>query len=237
MKMTPSTRRSTGAASFRVYTEILDLIRAGEITPGARMPNERQLAEMKGASRTQVRDALLMLQKEGLVERKVGSGTYLSERAPQIIEMGDADVDIVSGHTHDFQETLEARLLIEPSLAAKATAEKSQIFVDELRTVADRTLEARDWLAFKEAIYAFSRMFYVNAHNDFLLWTFDQILQDRRRRNFDGKQSNAPVAELVRHHVFDQLNTIVQAVASGDRLKAENAVRNYLVSLAASSVA
>ena len=37
------------ATSFRVYNDILDLIRSGEILPGGRMPNERRLAEIKGA--------------------------------------------------------------------------------------------------------------------------------------------------------------------------------------------
>ena len=102
----------------RVYQEIRDIIRSGEIAPGQRIPNERKLAEMKNASRTQVRDALLMLQKEGLVERKIGSGTYLSERAPQIIELKEAAVDMSPERSHDFLETLEARLLIEPSVSA-----------------------------------------------------------------------------------------------------------------------
>ena len=61
----------------RVYREIRDLLGSGEIAPGQRIPNERKLAEMNDASRTQVRDALLMLQREGLVERKIGSGPEL----------------------------------------------------------------------------------------------------------------------------------------------------------------
>lgn len=228
---------SASSTSFRVYRDILELIRSGEIEPGSRMPNERRLAELQGATRTQVRDALLMLQKEGLVERKIGSGTYLSERAPQIIEMEDAGVEIPAGRPHDFQETLEARLLIEPSVAAKVAVSGDRAVFDALSQAADRTLDAPDWLAFKEAIYAFSRLYYVAAGNDFLLWTFDQILQARRRSNFDGRQAHAPVAELVRQHIHEQLRAIVEAIASGDRSRAETAVRQYLVGLAASSAA
>jgi len=107
-------------ATDRVYLEIRELLSLGELLPGQRIPNERKLAELKSASRTQVRDALLMLQKEGLVERKIGSGTYLSENAPQIIELKDASVDMSLERSHDFHETLEARLLIEPAVAARA---------------------------------------------------------------------------------------------------------------------
>ncbi len=221
--------------SFRVYDEILGLIRSGKISPGARMPNERRLAELQGASRTQVRDALLMLQKEGLVERKIGSGTYLAERAPQIIEMEDAGVDLSAGQSHDFQETLEARLLIEPAVAAKAATAGTENLMQALADAAEETLKAVDWLAFKEAIYAFSRLYYEAAGNEFLLWTFDQILLARRRSNFDGHQQHAHVAELVRRHVHEQLRAIAAAIASRDPTRAEAEVRRYLIGLAASS--
>lgn len=223
--------------SFRVYDEILDLIRSGEIVPGGRMPNERRLAELKGATRTQVRDALLMLQKEGLIERRMGSGTYLSSKAPQIIEMHDADVEFPSHQTHDFQETLEARLMIEPSLAAKVAVKGSESDFERLRAAASAVLTADDWLAFKERIYAFSRSYYEATGNDFLLWTFDQILMARRRSNFDGRHGSTPVADLVRQHVFEQLISIADAIASRDPNRAERAVSGYLVGLAASSAA
>ena len=225
------------ATSFRVYNDILDLIRSGEILPGGRMPNERRLAEIKGATRTQVRDALLMLQKEGLVERKIGSGTYLSSRAPQIIEMQDAHVEFPSEQPHDFQETLEARMMIEPGLAAKVAAAGDNIAFDNLRAAADAVLDAGDWLTFKEAIYAFSRSYYAAAGNDFLLWTFDQILQARRRSNFDGRHGSTPVADLVKQHVYEQLKSIADAISSQNPKQAEQAVRSYLVGLAASSAA
>ena len=236
--MTISTaHKEPGSARFRVYREILDLIRSDEIAPGSRMPNERKLAEMQRASRTQVRDALLMLQKEGLVERKMGSGTYLSERAPRLIEMGDAEVNLATGQPHNFQETLEVRLLIEPALAAKAAGEGDPVFLNRLSAAADKMLETADWLEFKESIYAFSRLLYEQSRNDFLLWTFEQILRARRNSNFDGKQGQVPVSELVRRHVHNQLGNIADALASGDPQQAEEAVRNYLVGLAASSAA
>ncbi|MCP4385643.1 MAG: FadR family transcriptional regulator [Hyphomicrobiales bacterium] len=223
------------SVSFRVYEDILDLIRSGTILPGGRMPNERKLAALNGASRTQVRDALLMLQKEGLVERKIGSGTYLADDAPKIIEMGDAGVDLTAGAALDFQETLEARLYIEPRLAAKVAEAGQQDAFDSLFEAADATLSARDWLAFKESIYQFSRIYYMAAANDFLLSIFDQILQSRRRSNFDGRQGQAPVAGLVRTHVREELRGLAAATASGDGARAESAVRQYLVGLTASS--
>ena len=223
-------------ASDRVYHELRDLIRSGEIAPSARIPNERKLAEMKGASRTQVRDALLMLQKEGLVERKIGSGTYLSERAPQIIELGDAAVDMSPERSHDFLETLEARLLIEPSIAARAAEAPTKAFRRDLDASLARILTAPTWLQFKEEIYAFARLYYQEAGNGFLLWAFEQIVNARRSNNFDGEMDQAPVANLVRQHFHDRLSKIADAIKDEDPELARTEVEAFLVGMAASSM-
>ncbi len=218
----------------RVYREIRDLLRSGDILPGQRLPNERKLAAMRGASRTQVRDALLMLQKEGLVERKIGSGTYLSERAPRIIEMADAAVHMSPERSHGFHDTLEARLLFEPSVAARAADSPTPQFCKDLETALERILAAPAWLRFKEDIYGFSRLYYVEAGNDFLCWTFDQIVAARRANKFDGGSDQAPVANVVRKHFHDRLSKIADAITSGDPQRARAEVENYLVAMAAS---
>jgi len=46
-------------ATDRVYLEIRELLSLGELLPGQRIPNERKLAELKSASRTQVRDQIV----------------------------------------------------------------------------------------------------------------------------------------------------------------------------------
>lgn len=219
----------------RVYEEIRNLLRSGAILPGQRIPNERKLAEMKGASRTQVRDALLMLQREGLVERKIGSGTYLSERAPRIIELAEASVDMSPERSHDFHETLEARLLIEPSVAARAAEAPGKRFLADLDNALERILSASTWLQFKEEIYGFARLYYVEAGNDFLCWTFDQIVSARRANKFDGGTDQAPVANLVRKHFHDRLSRIADAIKSEDPERARAEVESFLVGIAASS--
>lgn len=63
-----------------------DLARAitsGEFRPGAQLPPERRLAEEHGVSRVTVRRAIEQLARDGLVEQKRGSGTYVSRRVSQ----------------------------------------------------------------------------------------------------------------------------------------------------------
>lgn len=65
----------------RLYQEIVDQIQAqvqsGQLSPGDRLPPERELAEQFGVSRTAVREAIKSLAEKGLVTVEVGRGTFV----------------------------------------------------------------------------------------------------------------------------------------------------------------
>ena len=74
-----------GAASAvplwrQVYAQLRDAIECGELRSGARIPAERTLARALKVSRNTVEAAILALEAEGLVERRVGSGTRVTDR-------------------------------------------------------------------------------------------------------------------------------------------------------------
>ena len=58
-------------------------ITSGELEPGAPLPAERKLAELHRVSRVTVRRAVEQLAREGLVEQRRGSGTYVAPRLSQ----------------------------------------------------------------------------------------------------------------------------------------------------------
>ena len=114
----------------RLYRQIADqvrmLIRNGEFTAGARLPPERDLARELGVSRPSVREALIALEVEGLVEVRIGSGIYV--RAAPNGPARDA-TDALAGPF----ELLRARRVIESecaALAAKA-AKRAQLHAIE----------------------------------------------------------------------------------------------------------
>jgi len=221
-------------SAAEIHAELMTGIREGRFQPGQQLPNERQLAELYGSSRQQVRDALLLLQEAGLVKRKVGSGTYLSEDMPAIIERIDAEVDVHAVHEHSFLETVEARLILEPGVAALAARNMSEAHLERLRNALEAVREPANWLEFKSRIYLFARSYYEASGNSFLLWTFDQILAARVDHKFDGHRENGTVAEIVRRHSYDQLQLIFRAIADGDEARAETVTRSYLIGIAAS---
>lgn len=101
----------------RLYRQIADqvrmLIRNGEFAAGARLPPERDLARELGVSRPSVREALIALEVEGLVEVRIGSGIYV--RAVPNGQARDA-TDALAGPF----ELLRARRVIESECAALA---------------------------------------------------------------------------------------------------------------------
>lgn len=65
--------------SIQLYMALRDLLLSGGLTPGDRLPATRTLASEIGVSRTTVIDAVDRLIAEGLLEARVGAGTYVSE--------------------------------------------------------------------------------------------------------------------------------------------------------------
>ena len=111
----------------RLYRLIADqirtLIKSGEFPAGARLPPERDLAKQLGVSRPSVREALIALEVEGLVEVRIGSGIY--------VQPGNEDAG--TGKAHEAEagpfELLRARYVIESECAALAakSAKKAQL--------------------------------------------------------------------------------------------------------------
>ena len=86
----------------QAYEQILELILSGEAEPGE-MLTERRLAETLDMSRTPIRDALLMLESEGLLKRH-------GSRGLQVKQM----------RIEDYMEVLQIRLILEPEAARLA---------------------------------------------------------------------------------------------------------------------
>lgn len=63
--------------SVHVVDEILKAARLKDIEVGEKLPTEIELAKMTGVSRASVREALAALRLTGIVETRVGDGTYL----------------------------------------------------------------------------------------------------------------------------------------------------------------
>jgi len=64
----------------QLKNKIMDDIESGKVKSGDKLPSERELAELYGVSRMTARHTLSILEREGVVERRVGAGTFISNR-------------------------------------------------------------------------------------------------------------------------------------------------------------
>lgn len=103
-------------------------IQSGHYPVNTRLPPERNIAETYGVSRTIIREALLMLELEGVVDIRQGSGVYVlrvpgedaGEPAPHDSEVGPF-------------ELLQARQLLESNIAAFAAKMATKMDIENLR--------------------------------------------------------------------------------------------------------
>ena len=100
-------RLSRAEGAPPIYSQVASLLRQGarngELAPGAKLPKELDLARQLGVSRIPVRHALAILEREGLVRRQHGRGTYIANDAhkPEVLQLtGIVDWSTAVGTDH-----------------------------------------------------------------------------------------------------------------------------------------
>lgn len=115
-----------GAAGARIAGELRDAILAGEYGPGARIRQE-DLAERYRASRVPVREALRMLEAEGLLTLVANTGAWVAKLT-----------------LADCEELYRIRERIEPLLLTYSVPSLPDAAIDRLGELADEMESARD---------------------------------------------------------------------------------------------
>ncbi len=87
---TRMTAQPKGLRSAVVAKIIEEAVRSGHLVPGEMLPAERLLCEVFDVSRTTLRRALAFLEEAGVIDRRLGAGTFVSPRvmAPKAPLMG-----------------------------------------------------------------------------------------------------------------------------------------------------
>lgn len=114
----------------RVARRIADLVLSGDVSPGDKLPSERDLAEMLKVSRPSIREAMVALEVSGLIEVRTGSGIYVADQNLQ-------QPAVVTDEGIGPFEILEMRLLIEPEVCALAAERISDDQLQQLREIYD----------------------------------------------------------------------------------------------------
>lgn len=195
--------------SERLCETIEELIATGELAPGSAL-DEATLVERYGVSRTPVREALIQLAAEGLVELRPRRGAVVAQATPQrLIEMFEVMAEL---------EAMCARL------AARRLNDADLVALEAALACCEVAAAQRDPDAYFYANEAFHRVLYTASHNDFLVE--QTLVLQRKLRPYRRLQLR------VRHrmqHSLTEHAEILAALRQGDAEQAMEATRRHVV--------
>lgn len=113
----------------RIATQLVELIELQKLNPGDRLPPERALADLLEVSRPSLREALHILQAQGLVHIRHGQGTFVEE--PIVAQELRASM---MATTHGLNELFDAREVLEVPASKLAASKASKEDIRQLRT-------------------------------------------------------------------------------------------------------
>lgn len=199
-----------------------DHVEEAQLKTGDRLPPERQLAEDLGVSRASVRQALVALEVQGLIEIRHGGGSFLlrDDLNPvpfaQVLDLRRRLPDIL-----DAREALEVKLA---ELAAERHSAEDVVAIENALTKMANDIAAGQTGADGDA--AFHGAITAAAHSPLLAHIMDQLADDiRDSRRESLAQADRPPASLAQHRV------IADAIAAADPRAARKAMRHHLRSV------
>lgn len=184
-----------------------------------RLPSEARLVEELGISRARLRGLLKVLEKEELIWRHVGKGTFIGERT--------LTTDLPSmPEVLTPPEAFEARLIIEPQIAALAAHRATPAQIDEMRRCLDRMKEIHDfdqWAVWDERLH---RLVAKAAANKLLLAVYDTI----RESAPSGMRNiiNRAFSSTTRDESNEEHRRYIEAIANHDAESAASHMRTHL---------
>ncbi len=198
-------------------------IETAKLKEGDRLPTERALAEQFNLNRNLVRRAFLQLDRMGLINRHVGRGTFVG--APRRSEPSRG---APAASDYSPAAVLQARLMIEPRIAALAVANATQSDLRALQALIAEagTVEARHRL---DAIgIAFYRAVAAATRNDLIAAVAGAIAAARSGVAL-GPSDPFTVAPEERAATIEEFGAILDAMRARDPAAAAQAVRRGLI--------
>lgn len=216
---------ATSDDAARAFAALRRMIDTGRLPADGRLPTERELAAEFGVGRRAVRRAIERLQAEGLVWRRQGKGTFLGQ-PPDPAAMMAAH----AAPEADPLSVMEARLVVEPGLAALCAARADAEDVARLRDLAARTNQAAGASQAELWDGALHRLIARIAGNPVLLTTFAFLDEVRLEAGWQETRARARNADALALYECQHAE-IVDAIAAGDGDRAERAMRTHLTAL------
>lgn len=208
-----------------VREALLNVIRRGELGPGAQVPPERALCEQFGVARTSVREAIQGLVSLGVIERR-GNRAYVAERLPGV------DLDGDDERKRNVTDIFEVRRVVEVPMAQLAAYRATD---EERATIARLGREFRVDMPleeFRRCDREFHSTIAAACRNPALAELYGKVLDALfRSTDFDSLLTASRNEKVVRRVIEDATGAhgeIARHLAAGDVEAVGKAVENHL---------
>ena len=215
--------RSDSQDSQKLYRKIALAIAAsisdGRYSPGDKLPSERELADEFRVSRPTIRDAMIALEFQGLVEARQGSGVYVTAAAVPVPE-----------DTADFEvsalEWTEARRLFEGEACALSAA----VVTQEQLAALERQVDEMAAGASDDEIERLEREF----HMSIALATGNAAIAVGAEELWLLRQQSQPCVSMLRRartmggNFIEEHRQVVAALRERDSKAARHAIHSHL---------
>lgn len=206
-----------------LYEQLVEQLRAyvveAGLSVGDRLPPERELAERLGVSRASVRQAIVALEVQGIIEVRHGEGAFL-----RAVHMPTVPIARLADLKRRLPDLLDARQAIEVKLAELAAERRSDSDLAAIDAALEKMQEEIDAGSTGEAgDHDFHRSVVRAAQSDLLAHMYELLLDD---------------IELSSHETVDQIGTpktlleqnrrIADAIRSGDGRGAATTMGEHL---------
>lgn len=208
-----------------LYGQILQQIVSGAFAEGDKLPTEQEICNGFGVSRPVVREALLRLQADGLIQSRRGAGSFV-RRSPPTALTSFAEASEVAM----FLRSFELRLALEPEAARLAASRRTlvqlqfmQESIDQLEEAFVRSIDARD------EDFAFHRAVAEATGNDLFVSTLDSLKPSIGVSMHVALGLSRLGSKERKQVVVGEHRRIVSAIDAGDGDLAAHYMRHHLI--------
>lgn len=217
-------RKGPERLADQLYGQILEQIVSGIIKAGEKLPSENQLCRSFEVSRPTVREALLRLHADGLVSTRQGSGTVVQKRPSQNLVRLSRSSDIA-----EMLRCMEVRMALEGQAARLAAARRTVTQLNRISTALEAMRSSfQSGAAPTRADYEFHAAV-AAASGNALFGDMLSSLNETIHHSMTVALGLTQIGSAERaHRVYEEHESIRDAIARGDGEAADLAMRYHL---------
>lgn len=220
----PPRRRQPVKVATMVVQRLMSDIAGQQLKPGDVLPPEREMLAHYGVGRGTLREALRFLELQGILQMKSGPGGGPMVAAPDSRHLANSLGLLLQISDTSFASVIEARLMLEPQLAALAAERADEELLAELRaSIAGMRDRIDDTWAFLEENRRFHAMITTAAGNPVFGYVMSSL-----QWVIDGTTQGVQYPERYRGIVARAHERIAAAIEAGDPELARSTMHDHI---------